>query len=494
MSLTRVVAWNTLVQVGGRGIGLIASVAVTAMLTRHLGLDVYGQLATAATYIAIFTILGDAGLYLATVRRAAQDPADRPRILGTALGLRLLLAAALLGLGGALVYVLPSDRFATWSPDLRLAVWVCAVNAYFILQTQLVIAVFRLHMRMDLAVLGEVLARAVMLIAVALVVAWGGGLLAACWALAAGTVANFIYGVWVTRRFERFRPRIDRALARALLTESVALTLVTLLGLLHFKVDTLLLSVLQSAEDVGVYAVAYKLHEVLITFPGLFVGLMFPVFARFAREDELRLRHVFQRAFDVLLLAAVGAALLVVVSAPAFAALLGAPQAAQPMRVLALALPPIFVSLGFTHLLLAEGRQVWLVRLYAVLVVVNVGANMIAIRYWSYQGAAMVTVATETLSLVCLAAYWLGRRRWHLHLRVLWSLPVAALLAMLGDFVAMRSGLATASGAARTFGLMALAAGVAGSFAACILGLRLLPLATLRALWPGRRRGSGVDV
>jgi O-antigen/teichoic acid export membrane protein len=203
------------------------------------------------------------------------------------------------------------------------------------------------------------------------------------------------------------------------------------------------------------------------------------------------LRQVFQRAFDVLALAAIGAALLVVVAAPAFAALLGAPPAARPMRVLALALPSMFVSLGFTHLLLAEGRQTWLVRLYAVLVAVNVGANLIAIRNWSYAGAAAVTAGTETLSLVCLAAYWLGRRRWRLQLRVLWAVPVAAVLAWLGDRVATSSELAQASGAARLIGLVALSSVTAALFAGCVLGLRLLPPGTLRALWPGGRRGGG---
>jgi len=492
--LTRVVAWNTAVQVGGRGVGLLASVAVTALLTRHLGLATYGQLVTASTYVAIFTILGDAGLYLATVRRAAQAPADRPLVLGTALGLRLVLSALLLGLGCALVLLIPSERFPTWSPAMRWAVVVCALNAYVTLQSQLLIAVFRLHLRMDLAVLGEVLARVAMLIAVAVVIATGGGLVAACAALACGTLANFVYGWAVTRRFERFRPRLDWPLARAMMSESVALTLVTLLGLVHFKVDTLMLSVLQSGADVGIYGVAYKLHEVLITFPGLFVGLVFPLFARLAAEDEGRLRLVFQRSFDVLVLAAVGATLLVLVLAPAMAALLGAPQAATPMRVLALALPAVFVSLGFTHLLLAEGRQAWLVRLYALLVVANIGANAIAIRNWSYHGAAAVTVATETLSLVCLAAYWVGRRRWRLGLRALWSVPVAAVLCLLGNAAATHWGIAATRGTTRVVAIAVLGTLVAAAFAAAVVGLRLLPLATLRELVPRRPGAPPADV
>jgi O-antigen/teichoic acid export membrane protein len=482
LSLARIVAWNTAVQVGGRLVGLLASMAFTALLTRHLGLATYGQMVAGATYVAMFTILGDAGLYLVAVRRAAQEPERRAHLLGTALTLRLVLAFVALALAVLSVQFVPS-RFPTYEPVLKLAVVLLAVNAYLTLLNQFLIAVFRLHLRMDLAVLGEVLARVVMLIATLLVVWLDGGLLAAVAAMGSGTLTNFLYGWAVSRRFEKFHPQVDVPLMRQLLAESMVLAVVTLLGLVHFKVDTLLLSVLRQPDEVGVYGVAYKVHEVLITFPGLFVGLLFPVFSRLATEDAARLQLVFQRAFDVLLMAGLGAALLVDVSAPQLAALLGAPAAATPMRILALALPAIFLSLGFTHLLMAEARQRWLVPLYLLLVLVNIGANWIFIRRYSYLGAAGVTVGTETLALVVLAGYWLGKRRWRIALRSLWAVPLGIGVAALGrvgeahapavDSVPQRVGLLVAS-----VGLALVLYGGA------ILALRLLPAATVRALLP----------
>jgi O-antigen/teichoic acid export membrane protein len=326
-----------------------------------------------------------------------------------------------------------------------------------------------------------------MLGATLLVVRLNGGLLAAVMAMGAGTVANFLYGWLVTRRFEKFQPHLDLPLMRQLLGESAILAVVTLLGLVHFKVDTLLLSVLRQPDEVGVYGVAYKLHEVLITFPGLFVGLLFPVFSRLATEDAARLRQVFQRAFDVLLLAALGAALLVDVLAPHLSALLGAPQATTPMRILALALPPVFLSLGFTHLLMAEARQRWLVPLYVLLVVVNIGANWIFIRLYSYRGAAGVTVGTETLALACLAGYWFGKRRWRVALRTLWAVPLAVGVSVVVR-LAGRYAPAVDSVPERIVVL-----GITGGitfvlYMAGILALRLLPTTTLRALLPAGAR------
>lgn len=484
MSLARTVAWNTGVQVAGRVVGLGVSMALTAILTRHLGLATYGQMIAASTYVGLFTILGDAGVYLVAVRRAAQAPDQRAIVLGNALGLRLVLALVPLGLAYVLVQFIPSERFPTYVPAVKLAVAILALNGYVTLLNQFMIAVFRLHLRMDLAVLGEILSRLVALGATLIVVASGGGLIAAVIALFAGSLTNLAYAWGVGRRFESFRPRLDPRVVADMLREAAVLTVVTLLGLVHFKVDTLLLSLLRGAEDVGIYGVAYRVHEVLITFPGLFVGLLYPVFARLAREDVTRLRQVFQRTFDVLVITSLGAGLAVYTLAPDLAALLGASAAAAPMRVLVFALPPVFVGLGCTHLLLAEGRQRWLVPLYAFLVLVNVGSNVVAIRRWSYLGAAGVTVGTESLSLACLLAYWLGRRQWRLAWRAAGALPLAAGIAV-GMHVAVPEAGADLTIPMRILRLAWVGGVTLGVYLVGVLGFRLLPRSAWRALVPG---------
>jgi O-antigen/teichoic acid export membrane protein len=340
---------------------------------------------------------------------------------------------------------------------------------------------------MDLAVASELLARLVALGAVALVTVSGGGLLAACAAVTAGTAAQFVFSLGLSRRFERFRPRLEAALARDMLRESGVISIVTLLGLVHFKVDTLLLSVLRSAADVGIYGVAYKVHEVLITFPGLFVGLLYPVFARLTREDPVRLVKVFQRAFDVLLVTSLGAALLVFVLAPDLSAVLGAPQASTAMRILALALPPVFLGLGLTHLLLAEARQRWLVPLYAFLAIANIGLNAIVIPRWSYDGAAAVTVATESLALVCLLGYWVGRRRLNVASRSLLAVPIAAGIACLAHW-SRRTWMPepTFDVVAAILRMIGFGIGASGIYAALVLVSGALPVATVRAVLPAR--------
>jgi O-antigen/teichoic acid export membrane protein len=91
-SLTRRVAYNSAVQLAGKaaviGLGAISIVVVT----RYLGTAGYGQYSLALTYIQLFGVLADAGIYTIVVRELAKRPQDTGKLVGNALALRLLLA------------------------------------------------------------------------------------------------------------------------------------------------------------------------------------------------------------------------------------------------------------------------------------------------------------------------------------------------------------------------------------------------------------------
>jgi O-antigen/teichoic acid export membrane protein len=156
------------------------------------------------------------------------------------------------------------------------------------------------------------------------------------------------------------------------------------------------------------------------------------------------------------------------------------------MRVLAFALPAVFVSLGFTHLLLAESRQRWLVWLYVVLVAANVLGNLVAIRRWSYMGAAGVTVATEGLALAMLAAYWVGRRRMPLRARSLLAVPLAVAIAALAGLALGATPPEPGAGIPSIVLRLAVATTAAlALYGGGVVALRILPLGAVRSLLPG---------
>ena len=425
MSLARAVAWNSLVQVGGRLFGLVASMTFNAILIRHLGIATFGQFTAASVYVGLFMILGESGLYLVSVRMAMQEPEQRGRILGTALGLRLLWTIFPLGLAFVVAQWIPEQRFPTYQPVVKLTIGILAFNEYIRLLSQFLTAIFRMHLRMDLAVIGEAGSRLVALAGILWVAQSGGGLIAVGLTFTLANAVNLAYAWLVARRLETFRPELHRPLVGALLRESIVVAGVLILSLLRVQVGTLLLSLLRPAEDVGIYGVASKVHEVVITFPGLFIALVYPLLSRLASENADRLRQTFQRTFDVMFLAGVASALEILVLAPQIASILGESRATAPMRVLALSLPAIFLGMSFSHLLLAESRQGLILRFYTLLAMASLASNALLVPHFSYMAVATTSVVMETCVVLCLSTYVAWRRHWRLDLRVLWALPLA---------------------------------------------------------------------
>lgn len=490
MSLARAVAWNTLVQVGGRGIGLVASMALNAIIIRKLGIATYGEFIAASAYVGLFMVLGESGLYLVSVRRAMQEPDRRTSILSTALGLRLLWALVPLGIAVAVAWCIPESRFPTYQPVVKRTISLLTLNEYLRLLCQFLTAIFRMHLRMDLAVLGEVGSRVVALAGVGLAARFAGGLVAVAAALITANLCNLAYAWVVSRRLETFRPALDRRLAGELLREAIVVAGVLVLSLLRGQTGTFLLSLLRSAESVGIYGVAVKVHEVMITFPGLFIALLYPVLSRLVTEDRDRLVRTFQRTFDVMLLAGVGVALEVMVLAPQVAAILGEPRATTPMRVLALGLPSVFLGMTFSHLILAEGRQRLILGLYALFALANLTANWLLIPRLGYLAVAIVSVSTETVVMASLGTYWFGVRRLRIAIRGLACIPVALAAGGIVQLAATHLVPAALGLHWRIVALAVLGTATLALYAGCILRVRLLDPELLRGLLPDTLRAK----
>ncbi len=153
-STRRLVASNTAVQVAGRvvmlGIGLVS----IAVITRYLGPDDYGRYTLALTYMQLFAVLADVGLFTIVVRDISRDPARTEELVGNTLTLRLLLSAAVVALAAAISLLLPYD------PDVRTAILLAGLPLLFGMLNSTFVTVLQSRLRMGRAVVGDVLGRA----------------------------------------------------------------------------------------------------------------------------------------------------------------------------------------------------------------------------------------------------------------------------------------------------------------------------------------------
>jgi O-antigen/teichoic acid export membrane protein len=173
-----------------------------------------------------------------------------------------------------------------------------------------------------------------------------------------------------------------------------------LITFFYFKFDTILLSVLNSAEAVGVYNGAYKIIENITFFPAMIIGLVLPLMSRFIFDDTEKFKFIANKTFKVFLLLIVPIMVGVAFLAHDIVTIIGGEEfadSAPVLRILVVALGLIFLGHLFNALLIVGNFQKKLMKVLAFCAVFNITANIICIPIWSYMGAAWTSVATEFL-------------------------------------------------------------------------------------------------
>ena len=368
-----------------------------------LGVARFGSYQFAFAATSMLAVCTDLGMSVWTTRALARDRTRAPAIVSTALRLRLLAAGPYLVIVTVAALVTgPGD--AAWALALLgLAALVNAVLDYFD-------AVFRGFERLGDEARLNVARAAFTLVAgvVALRLRPTPGALAA--GLLAGVTGTAGYGLWLLRR--RYGLGFTRApsvpgLGGEVIAEALPLWLATLLSLLYFKGDIVILKVFSTDAEIGAYSAAYKVFEGLMIVPAVVLAATFTPLARAKGDPERQRRWEGGLVLVLLALGALVGAVTYLQSARIVGLVYrgGFARAVPSLRVLAAAVPILFLNFGLTHFLIARDLERRNLAFAAIMLVVNVTANLIVIPRMGGPGAAWATLLTElALTLCCLVA------------------------------------------------------------------------------------------
>ena len=266
----------------------------------------------------------------------------------------------------------------------------------------------------------EIAARVIALASVGIVVILDLGFYAVLWSMGIVGVFSALLSFFLSRSFWSIRGRPRLELARHLLAVAAPLGLLAVSSLIHHRGGILMLSLLQPAEDVGIYTVAFRIYDMTTLTPWMFMATVFPLLAAYLHRRDPLGRAAIERAFNFMMLVFVPAAamlfvyadrLVVFVSNQDFAA------AATPLRILAFAVPFSAAGSVFALALIALNQQKKLLLLSVAAVIINVSINAYLVPRYSYRAAAATTVFSECLG--CVATFAIARRTYRFRLESL---------------------------------------------------------------------------
>ena len=409
MSDGRAVARGTALLAVARLVDRCSGAILAVAVARSLGVESLGVFAAAMAVYGLLAVAGEAGTTSFLVREIARDP---HRTGPYVVHLSLLGATVGILLTGAALLVVPHLGYGA---ELEQATQIVVLALVATTLNSIQEAAFVAHGRVELETVTTLVA-STLNVAVCLLLLHEGASVVALLAtfVAIEYAVTAVYFVLIQLYIVRLRLRVDLGLALTLARDSRSFAGSSLVAALFARPEVVILSLLATERQVGIYGAALKVADLALMVPQVLMTNVFPLLSRTATEAAARFAEV-QRAVARLLLAyAVPVTVGLLVLAEPIVRLLYGPEfggAAWPLRILALGLAfGALAELGWRSLA-ARGAQHVVLRIQLVTVVIRLGAAGVLVTVWAANGAAVAAVLAVVVNTVLLFA-WGRRRAW----------------------------------------------------------------------------------
>jgi O-antigen/teichoic acid export membrane protein len=219
-----------------------------------------------------------------------------------------------------------------------------------------------------------------------------------------------------------------------LLRETLPLAVAFAMSVVYFRVLVVLVSLLSTDVQTGLFGTSFRIFEMLLGLPALILSVALPLLSVAGDEDEPRLRRALQSMTEASLLIAALLVVGIVILAEPGIRLVGGEEyigAVPVLRIQALALIPVFLVQTWQLGLIAGRAQRAMAFANGLALVLVLALGLAFIPSGGAEAAAWVAVAAETgLALFLWIALHRTSPAGAPNLRSIWKVAVAAGLAV----------------------------------------------------------------
>ncbi len=422
MSLALSVVKNTIYQFLGKFLSTILGLASIALITRYLGQTGFGQYTTIITFLQFFAVLVDFGLQMTSAQMLGRNEHRAQQIFNNIFSLRLISATTLLGGAVVIAWLMPYPLV------IKQGVAIASLSFFLITLTSTVISIFQKNLNMAAVASAEVWGRVALLGGTWIAVSNNLGLLAIIAAVTIGSFVNFILLIISARQYLRLEFEVDLKVWREIWDISWPIAMTIALTLVYFRADTIVLSLVRPQAEVGIYGASYKVLDILVQFPYLFLGLLLPLLSRFYAENKKLFALTVEKVFDFLMIATLPMIAGMIVLGEEIMTFVAGDEfiiSGVLLKILIFAVAAIYIAALFGYAIVAANLQKKMIKYYLINAVISIGLYIVLIPIYSYWAAAILTVFTEMFIL--LSSGYIAYR--YLHIRLNFRTTLKALLA-----------------------------------------------------------------
>ncbi|MFH1193417.1 MAG: flippase [bacterium] len=389
---------NTVLITGAMILQKVISFAYFLFLSSRLSPDILGSYVWALSFTSLFSIGADLGLAPILTREAARNGENDEKYIRNMLGIKLPLIFITLVVCLGVLFLTKSD----W--QIRLLVLGASAVMIFDALSIIFYSFLRAKGRLSYESAGIVGFQVITMVSGVIMFQATKNITLVMLALVLASAVNFIYSAIVVKKKYHYslRPSFDKNIVRHFLRLMPAFALSGIFIRIYNVSDSVLLGYMKDNAAVGLYSVPAKAvtaFQALI--PGALQATIYPAMSHFYINSREKLKSLFEKSFNYLVLFSVPLALgLYMIAEPAIRAIWPKYMAAVPtFKIMALALPSVFLAFPTGLLLRACDRQNANTWNRGVITVLSVLINIILIPVYGVLGAGIAFFIVNAILL-----------------------------------------------------------------------------------------------
>jgi len=389
---------NSISLMGGQGYGIMINLLATAIIARYLPLEVFGDYGFILAICMTFSVVTDMGTNQIMIREIARDKDRSLEIFSSGFMLNVLLSFLTVGLITVVIHLTTESQHiinATYILTIAILIYMLGDNFDI---------VFKAHEQMKYNAYSKIIEETMYIAAIITVVMLDLGLYGIFFAYLFAYTTRFIVGYLFTRS-KFFKPQLkwNLPVMKWIFRESFPIGLSRIFRKTTFRIDTILLKLLRTRAEVGVFHGVYRFIIIAIFIPRDITDSVFPIMSRYAAGSRESITALFQKSFKIILILTIPMIFTVFMASDRIITLiLGSnfAHAAPLMQLLTLAWGVMFFSVLCNKILNATNNQRLATIAIGICLIVNVIIDLITIPLYGYIGAGIATLTSEIVLFI----------------------------------------------------------------------------------------------
>jgi len=383
----------------------ILSIITITLIPRYLGVEAYGQLNFAISFVALFAIIGDLGITTLVYRDVSKNPKLADKYFNNLFIFRIILSIIMGLIIGSIIL------FMNKSHIVNILLIIAIFYEITLIFSSLFTIILSALQKMKYIGISEILAKLIYTISILLIIFFNFGVLGVMLSYLFSVSVGFIFLWIILKKYIQIKLRFNWKYIRNTLYRALPFAIIIITSSIYFNIDRLYISLIHGDYQVGLYAISYTFYMLLISITSILYVVFFPIISNYI-NNKLKFTDLSNKFIKLIFIISVPICIgSIYLSKKIIALVFGYKYVPGFIAFDIILVFFLFSAINQFHssLLQINNKEHFYYKLLIAASASNILLNFIVIPYFGIIGAAITTLISELI--ICIGASILIRRK-----------------------------------------------------------------------------------